>query len=79
VRGISAVSGVLFQLSNKVENIPAINPQNAAPIPNRDNPEADTRIVMIAASRCCSVLKATLILDPMVLNRARPAIDKINS
>lgn len=59
--------------------MPAINPQNAAPIPNKDNPDAETKIVMIAASLCGSLSNATLMLDPMVLNSASPAMDKISS
>lgn len=79
VRVTSSIGSSLFQLSKTLEKMPAMSPQKAAPIPNNDKPEADTRMVIIAASRCCSVPKATLILDPMVLNSAKPAIDKINS
>ena len=40
-----------FQFKTTVEAIPITNPQKAAPMPNKDIPEADTKMVMIPASR----------------------------
>ena len=40
-----------FQLRRSVAETPATNPQKAAPIPKRDNPDAEINMVMIAGSR----------------------------
>ena len=40
-----------FQLRSNDADTPATNPQKAAPIPKRDNPDAEINIVMIAGSR----------------------------
>jgi hypothetical protein len=40
-----------FQLRSSVADTPATSPQKAAPIPKRDNPDAEINTVMIAGSR----------------------------
>lgn len=40
-----------FQLRSSDADTPATNPQKAAPIPKRDNPDAEINMVMIAGSR----------------------------
>ena len=44
-------SSRFFQFNSSDARAPAINPQKAAPIPNKDRPDADTKIVMTAGSR----------------------------
>ena len=73
-------AGAFLRQFNMIEaSIPAISPQNAAPIPNNVMPDADTRIVIRAGSRCISSSKATFRLLPIVLNKANPAIANTSS
>lgn len=75
----TATSSFFFQFSSIDANIPANNPQNAAPIPNKEIPDADTKMVMTAGSRCVSSSSATFRLLPMVLKIASPAMARVNS
>ena len=69
----------LRQFSNIEANIPAVNPQNAEPIPNIVNPDADKRMVISAGSLSLSSSKAVFKLLPIVPKRASPARARTNS
>ena len=70
---VAILISFLFQFKHVDERMPAIKPQNAAPIPSNETPEAQTSSVIMAGSRCVSSSKAVFKLELMVLSKAKPA------